>query len=91
MKRIDAYLSGLGYCSRSEAKLFLKQNSDEDFRIKVSAVTTEEENGHQQYTSKYIDVTIDSQADYANLTVSNTKGLQNDFIPLKIVRFLPCC
>ena len=64
--------------------IFLKQNSDEDFRIKVSAVTTEEENGHQQYTSKYIDVTIDSQADYANLTVSNTKGLQNDFIPLKI-------
>ncbi len=26
MKRVDAYLSSLGYCSRSEAKKFLKQN-----------------------------------------------------------------
>lgn len=26
MKRLDAYLSSLGYCSRSEAKLFLKKN-----------------------------------------------------------------
>lgn len=26
MKRLDAYLSSLGYCSRSEARLFLKQN-----------------------------------------------------------------
>lgn len=26
MKRIDAHLSSLGYCSRSEAKLFLKKN-----------------------------------------------------------------
>ncbi|OCL95985.1 pseudouridine synthase [Aliarcobacter thereius] len=26
MKRVDAYLSSLGYCSRSEAKRFLKQN-----------------------------------------------------------------
>ncbi len=26
LKRLDAYLSNLGYCSRSEVKLFLKQN-----------------------------------------------------------------
>ena len=26
MKRLDAFLSSLGYCSRSEAKLFLKLN-----------------------------------------------------------------
>ncbi|MCT7567409.1 Ig-like domain-containing protein [Aliarcobacter butzleri] len=64
--------------------MFFKKNSDEDFRIKVSAITTEAENEHQQYTSKFIDVVIDSVADYANLTVSNAKGLQNDFIPLKI-------
>ncbi|WP_152018455.1 glycosyl hydrolase 108 family protein [Aliarcobacter butzleri] len=64
--------------------MFFKKNSDEDFRIKVSAITTEAENGHQQYTSKFIDVVIDSVADYANLTVSNAKGFQNDFIPLKI-------
>ncbi|MDN5085489.1 Ig-like domain-containing protein [Aliarcobacter butzleri] len=64
--------------------ILLKENSDEDFRIKVSAVTTEIENGHQQYTSKFIDVVVDSEADYANLSVLNAKGIQNDFIPLKI-------
>ncbi|MFY4803173.1 Ig-like domain-containing protein [Aliarcobacter butzleri] len=69
-------LEGLG--------ILLKENSDEDFRIKVSAITTEAENGHQQYTSKFIDVVVDSEADYANLSVLNAKGLQNDFIPLKI-------
>ena len=26
MKRIEAYLSSLGYCSRSEARKFMKQN-----------------------------------------------------------------
>ncbi|MCG3677686.1 cadherin-like domain-containing protein [Aliarcobacter butzleri] len=69
-------LEGLG--------ILLKENSDEDFRIKVSAITTEAENGHQQYTSKFIDVVVDSEADYANLSVLNAKGIQNDFIPLKI-------
>jgi len=64
--------------------IFLKENSDEDFRIKVSAITTEEENAHQTYTSKYIDVKISSEADYANLSVWSAKGLQNDFIDLKI-------
>ncbi|MCG3653499.1 cadherin-like domain-containing protein [Aliarcobacter butzleri] len=69
-------LEGLG--------ILLKENSDEDFRIKVSAITTEAENGHQQYTTKFIDVVVDSEADYANLSVLNAKGIQNDFIPLKI-------
>ncbi|RBQ29549.1 Ig-like domain-containing protein, partial [Aliarcobacter vitoriensis] len=75
-KILPNQLNGLG--------MFFKKNSDEDFRIKVSAVTTEAENGHQQYTSKFIDVVVDSVADYANLTVLNAKGIQNDFIPLKI-------
>ena len=68
--------------------LFLKENSDENFRIKVSAITTEEENNHQEITTKFLDVHINSVADFANLSVSNTSGLQNDFISLDIASSL---
>lgn len=68
--------------------IFFKENSDEDFRLKISAVTTEAENGDQKITSKFIDVAVDAVADYANLTVSNASGMQNNFIALNITSSL---
>jgi Ca2+-binding RTX toxin-like protein len=60
------------------------ENSDVDFSLKVTAVTTEVENQHQTFTTKYIDIQLVSSADFANLSVSDSKGYQNDFIDLKI-------
>lgn len=68
--------------------IFFKENSDEDFRLKISAVTTEAENGDQKITSKFIDVAVDAVADYANLTISNASGMQNNFIALNIASSL---
>ena len=59
-------------------------NSDENFQIRVSAVTTEAENADQMITSKVLDVEIDSIADFAILNVSNANGIENDFIALDI-------
>ncbi len=67
-----------------ELSINLVENSDENFTLKVTAVTTEKENGHQEFTSKEVEVRIESEADFANLEVSNTKGYQNSFIPLDI-------
>ncbi len=75
-KVLPEELNGLG--------MILTPDSDEDFRIKVSAVTTEAENGNQRITSKFLDVAIDSMADYATLSVEDATGMQNDFISLDI-------
>jgi len=64
--------------------VFLKENSDEDFKLKISAITTEEENGHQETTVKYIDCKIESIADFAELEASDVKGYQNEYIALDI-------
>ncbi|RXK13690.1 hypothetical protein CP985_13280, partial [Malaciobacter mytili LMG 24559] len=67
-----------------ELSINLVENSDENFTLKVTAVTTEAENTHQTFTSKDVEVRIQSEADFANLEVSDTKGYQNSFIPLDI-------
>lgn len=53
MKRIDAYLSGLGYCSRSEAKLFLKQNS---------VFIKDERVFNPSLKAKHSDITVNNEA-----------------------------
>ena len=53
MKRIDAYLSSLGYCSRSEAKLFLKQNS---------VFIKDERVFNPSLKAKHSDITVNSEA-----------------------------
>ncbi|WP_044417948.1 Ig-like domain-containing protein [Halarcobacter anaerophilus] len=62
----------------------LVENSDEDFTLKVTAVTTERENQDQTFTTRNIEVKISSVADFANLNVSNAKGVQNNYISLDI-------
>lgn len=69
-------LEGLG--------VFLKENSDRDFKLKISAITTEEENGDQETTVKYIDFKTESVADFAQLEANNVKGFQNEYIYLDI-------
>lgn len=69
-------LTGLGFN--------LVENSDEDFTIKVTAVTTEAENGDEEFTSEFIDVQVQSIADFANLQMSNARGIENNYIALDI-------
>ena len=64
--------------------IFLKANSDKDFQLKISAITTESENGHQKTTVEYIDCNVESVADFADLEVTHTQGYQNNFIDLDI-------
>ncbi|ADG93151.1 Hemolysin-type calcium-binding region [Arcobacter nitrofigilis DSM 7299] len=64
--------------------VFLKENSDKDFKLKISAITTEEENGDQATTVKYIDFKTESVADFAELEANSVKGYQNEYISLDI-------
>ncbi|WP_415397489.1 Ig-like domain-containing protein [Sulfurimonas sp. CS5] len=62
----------------------LIEHSDENFTLRVSAVTTENENGDQEFTSKDVEVQIESVADFAILEVSDVTGTENSFINLDI-------
>jgi len=62
----------------------LIEHSDDDFTLRVTAVTTENENGDQEFTSRDVEVQIESVADFATLEVSDVIGTENSFISLDI-------
>ena len=71
-----------------EISINLLKNNADDFTLKISAVSTEDENGHQKISSEILEVKIEAMADFANLDVSSSNGLQDTFISLDITSSL---
>jgi Ca2+-binding RTX toxin-like protein len=59
-------------------------NSDEDFQLRVTATTTEDENGDQAHTVRMLNVTLNAVSDGAAVTATPAEGDQNQFIDLDI-------
>ena len=59
-------------------------DSDEDFQLRVTATTTEGENGDQAHTVRMLNVTLNAVSDGAIINAAPAEGNQNQFIDLDI-------
>ncbi len=59
-------------------------DSDEDFQLRVTATSTEGENGDQAHTVRTLNVTLNAVSDGAIVSVAPAEGDQNQFIDLDI-------
>jgi len=60
------------------------QNSDEDFQLRVTATTTESENGDQAHTVRMLNVALTAVTDGAVITAEDASGYQNQFIDINV-------
>lgn len=60
------------------------ENSDEDFQLRITATTTEAENGDQAHTVRLLNVDLTAVTDGAVITAEDASGYQNQFIDINV-------